>query len=400
MNKIAIFNVCSKNHLAYARSLFESVRSFHTNIDCYTILVDEFDHDFQIESELFDIIEARSINIPDFNYLCFKYDIQELNGAVKPFGFKYLFTKGYNKILYFDSDIYLYNKLDYLINKLDDYICLLTPHIISPMPIDDNSLPSEEAFLLCGTYNAGFVAFSNTTESKLLIEWWSEKCQKVSYNETETGLFIEQKWISLFPAFSDKVFIVRDPGCNMAYWNLHERFLQKNEVNDKYPLIFFHFSGYDINNIDIISRYQTRFKLEEREELRELFVEYKKRLLENGYEKCTKFAYKYGCYSNGEPIGKFARRMYPSVRYIFPDPFTVTQGSYYKYLKKYGLLEKKRGGIAFIEDQAKQKYIYETLIRVVIKIIGIDRYAYLIENIRYISTPRRQDFLVRRKWTR
>jgi hypothetical protein len=398
-NNTAIFNVCSINHLAYARSLFESVYSLHSDVDCYSILVDEIDPDERFDADRFHIVEAKSIEIPDFPFLCFKYDIQELNGAVKPFGFKYLFKKGYDKILYFDSDICVYNKLDNLINKLDDHSCLLTAHINSPMRMDDNLFLSEEHFLQCGTYNVGFIAFSNTMDSKLLLDWWSEKCHKTAFNETETGLFVEQKWLNLFPAFSDKIYTVRDPGCNMAYWNLHERFLQGRMVNGKHPLVFFHFSGFDMENLDIISRYQNRFHLEEREDLRELFVEYKNKLIGNGFFNFIKYEYKYKRYSNGEAIGKLARRMYPSVRERFPEPFVVTKGSYYQYLKMLGLLETVNDGIAFIDDKKKQKSMYETLIRGLIKIIGIDRYAYLIENIRYISTPRRQDFLVRRKST-
>ena len=35
----------------------------------------------------------------------------------------------------------------------------------------------------------------------------------------------DQRWLDLVPALFDDVHIVRDPGCNVAYWNLPERYV-------------------------------------------------------------------------------------------------------------------------------------------------------------------------------
>src|ERR1017187_7472506 len=38
-------------------------------------------------------------------------------------------------------------------------------------------------------------------------------------------MFVDQKWINLAPCFFENVKILKQPGCNMAFWNLHERHL-------------------------------------------------------------------------------------------------------------------------------------------------------------------------------
>jgi hypothetical protein len=63
------------------------------------------------------------------------------------------------------------------------------------------------------------------------------------------NIYVDQRWLDLAAASSQLIGVMRDPGFNVAYWNLHERALRRNgldkwTVNDS-PLKFFHFSGYD-----------------------------------------------------------------------------------------------------------------------------------------------------------
>ena len=55
--------------------------------------------------------------------------------------------------------------------------------------------------------------------------------------------------MNLAPVFFDGVHVLHHPGCNVAYWNLHERSLtvtgESYRVNEVAPLVFFHFSAYD-----------------------------------------------------------------------------------------------------------------------------------------------------------
>jgi hypothetical protein len=63
------------------------------------------------------------------------------------------------------------------------------------------------------------------------------------------NLYVDQRWLDLLAASSYTVGVVRDPGFNVAYWNLHERKLALDDNGtwsvNKQPLKFFHFSGFD-----------------------------------------------------------------------------------------------------------------------------------------------------------
>src|SRR5262249_35273130 len=70
-------------------------------------------------------------------------------------------------------------------------------------------------------------------------------------------VFVDQRWMDQAPALFPCGVIV-DPGCNVAYWNLHERELRR--VGDDLmigdvPLRFFHFSGLEPERPWVISKY-------------------------------------------------------------------------------------------------------------------------------------------------
>ena len=164
------------------------------------------------------------IGLPNLNSLAMKYDILELNTNVKPSFMKYIFDNSdVDRLVYLDPDIYIYNRLDPVFDLLEGANVVLTPHITSP--INDDKNPREQDFLLSGTYNLGFIAVIRSSESIRMLDWWERRCLEQGFDETRTGLFVDQKWMNLAPCLFEKVEQCKDLGCNMAYWNLHERSL-------------------------------------------------------------------------------------------------------------------------------------------------------------------------------
>ncbi len=249
--------------------------------------------------------------------MLFKYDILEMNTAIKPFVMEYFCKKGYNKVFYIDPDICFYNSLIELKTKLNEYDIILTPHMLKPY--DDDNHPNDLDILRAGSYNLGFLAIRSTDNAINMLRWWQDKLFHMCMNNLSEGLFVDQKWMDLVPAMFDKVYIERDVSYNVAYWNLHERELIKDEmwhVNNK-PLIFFHFSGLPLNNLDLISKHQNRFTLKNFENLRPLFEEYRTMVLNNGNNLFTQICKDY--YYNFLPcsnivIPSFIRKKYS---YIF-----------------------------------------------------------------------------------
>ena len=89
------FTICSINYLAQARTLGDSLKITNPEIQFFIGLVDilhgvEFDKEFTPE---YPLIEIDKIDIEDFDEMAARYDITELNTAVKPFYFTYFFKK-------------------------------------------------------------------------------------------------------------------------------------------------------------------------------------------------------------------------------------------------------------------------------------------------------------------
>lgn len=289
------FTICSINYLAQALTLRESLAKTNPDITFFVGLVDRLDNVSFAEGydPACPLIEIHRIGIDRFDEMCDRYDITELNTAVKPFYFSY-FWQQYpeaRNVIYFDPDIIVYQPINELLANLDRYEAVLTPHILTP--IEDRKTPNELHHLNTGIYNLGFVALKKTESVISFVKWWEEKLTYECLISLCDGLFVDQNWMNFLPVYVENVYIERSPGYNAAYWNLHERtFAKEGEtfiVNGHYPLIFFHYSGYDPAKPHILSKYQDRFDIADRTDLHELFNYYGQRLRENGQEYYRKF---------------------------------------------------------------------------------------------------------------
>jgi len=297
-NKIA-FTICSANYLAQALALGDSLLAHNPNYQFIIGLVDEIDEAHPIvKSVNYTLIPIKEISIPNFNTFCAQYNITELNTAVKPFYFSYLFEKNeaVESIVYLDPDIFVYHSFELLEKHLVSNQIVLTPHITKP--INDNKYPTETDFLNAGIYNLGFIALKRGNESLALINWWKERLTHLCKIDFEKGLFVDQLWLNFATLFYKQVFVLDNPGYNMAYWNLQERSLSKNEggvymVNSDHPLVFYHFSGYDLHKQYAISKYQNRFSFSERKDLTPLFDKYHQNVMERGFDAFTAIPCKY-----------------------------------------------------------------------------------------------------------
>lgn len=393
MSKIAVCSICSKNYFAHARVLFQSIKSQHPDWDCHFLLADEPDDAFKSVEESFSIITARDLGIPSFVRMAFRYDVIELNVALKPFLIRHLLTLGYERVIYFDVDIRVFSKLTPIIDALDSASIVITPHITTPLPKDVPAM-REDSFLKNGTYNLGFIAVSLCDETRAFLDWWAEHCLARCLREPETGLFVDQKWINLVPGLYPHVNILRHLGCNMAYWNLHERRLIDTMVNGKEPLIFFHYSGVEISAVSDISKYQKSFSLQSRPDLMAVFQDYQKAVLAAGHEQFKNLPYHYGRYENGQPIGLIARRLYSQLEDDYLNPFAVGPGTYYERLRSRGLLSASAAPAYGPDDAGKRGRPINLALKIIARLLGVRRYESLMAYLRYITVLSRQRFLI------
>ncbi|CAM4415237.1 hypothetical protein [Paenibacillus tarimensis] len=336
---IGMCTIAAGNYIAYARVLAQSYLKQHPEGKAYVLLVDRDLPPGRKHDEGFEWIRMDQIGIPDMEAFCFQYEITELCTAVKPYLLDYLLKeKKLEQVLYFDPDIWIMGRLDELYRQLNAHTAVLTPHLTAPIPMDGRR-PSEQDIMKAGVYNLGFIGVSAGGEGDRFLQWWKQRLRRHCLAAVEEGLFVDQKWIDLAPHMFAPFAVIRDPGYNMAYWNLHERRLEAHGgewiVNGR-PLVFYHFSGFH-RSLQHISKYQDRYDWKSQPALLKLFEQYREAVMRSGFEAVKDLQCPFNYFDNGMRIPDYVKRMYyrlgeQEVR-RFGNPFqTGPEGSFYRYI--------------------------------------------------------------------
>jgi glycosyltransferase involved in cell wall biosynthesis len=312
----------------------------------FVLLVDRLDGYFAPDPEPFELIPLERLAIPDLTRFCFKYSLLELNTAVKPTLLRHLLRdRGVDTLFYLDPDIVVYRALEPLRRILGHASILMTPHLTEPLP-DDGRKPSDTDILLSGAYNLGFIGIRNDETVFRFLDWWETHVYDGCIIDPSAGFFVDQRWMDLTPTLFPGVEVVKDPGYNVAYWNLPQRHLQGHDedftVNGQ-PLYFFHFSGVDLTRLDGVSRHQNRLSLKGRPDVRPLFKSYRRRQIRAGWRKTSNWPYAYGSFDNDETIPTVARRLYQRMGADvarFGNPFeTAGEDSFWHWLRRWAAEE-------------------------------------------------------------
>jgi hypothetical protein len=308
-----ICTIIAKNYLAAARVLGDSIREHHPEVGFHVLVIDEVDGYFDPGAEGFEVLRPQQIGIPDFERMAGLYEILELSTAVKPWLLKHLLERSEDGVLlYLDPDIRLYDRIDAVFDAVREHGVALTPHNTEPIP-RDGLKPSEADILVAGAYNLGFIGVGRTEFAGFLLDWWSERLERDCVSDPANGLFVDQRWIDLVPGLTDDYALIRDPGFNLAYWNLATRRLEKD--GDAYtvkggPLRLFHFSGFDPDRPHLLSKHQNRIRLADEPALAELCAGYADALWEAGHEQASPWPYSYDAMHSGISLTPIHRATY------------------------------------------------------------------------------------------
>lgn len=326
-----ICTIIAKNYVSFARTLCNSFLELHPDGKCYVLIIDEYDGYIDPEEEVFEIIKLGQLNIDNINDMCFRYDILELATATKPFLLKHLLdSRNISKIIYFDPDILITNKLDNLFKELIEYDFIITPHLDKDYP-DDSALPNDSTIMMHGSFNLGFIGIRRSENASRFLMWWQRKLYNKCLKDPAKGYYVDQRFIDLAVSLFKCYKIVYDTGCNVAYWNLHSRsvdFVHGSWRCNEDKMYFYHFSSYKPEKPDEISAYQSRYVLKNISGLHSLFNTYKTLIIGNGYYDTHKWPYNYNSFNNGKPITDLDRKLYrDNIGYrIDMNPFDI--GSY------------------------------------------------------------------------
>jgi len=288
LNSHLIFTVIAPNYAAQAMILGRSLaQKMPNSVFRIVVLQDCLDTEFIKKGidkylTLEDVkVDHAAVNFQNFDWSGFditnavnQYDLLEFATSVKPTILKSYLNEGYSRVTYLDPDIQIFSDFMECLNSEKDIS--LTPHILEDFPMD-SKLPDQQSILYAGIYNLGFI--SVTSGAMPFLKWWENKLNIFCSMDVNSGYHVDQRWVDWATSFVD-VDVIREPGLNVAYWNLHERSLSEGpnyqvNSNDSFfkPLRFFHFSGFIGPTSEKISRHCTR-KFKENGNLNSLLAQY------------------------------------------------------------------------------------------------------------------------------
>lgn len=327
----------SFSYLNRARVLASSLRRQHPDWVIWAVLTDRapVGFEFSIQDEDFDrLVTVEDLYGENTEPWLFKHDIVEACTAVKGQALKHIMDQpGVEKIIYFDPDIAVFSSMQPVVDLLDDWSIVLTPHQTIPDTEDIAIRDNEITSLHYGTYNLGFLAVRNDEEARAFTDWWTERLNTWCYDRLDIGVFVDQKWCNLIPCYFDSVKVLRDPGYNVASWNLSKRTMSiagdGSLLINGVPLRFYHFT-----KLGPLGNAMTERYAQENYEVYELWAWYEREVARFSDPLIPSGWWYYGVFEDGTKVPKGARELYrdsADLRKRFPDPF---KDGYLKWLKK------------------------------------------------------------------
>jgi hypothetical protein len=344
LKTIHVFTSAACNYLPKAQVLAVSIRKFHPEWRLHLALADLPCQEPALTSGYFDEIHLFSdLEIPNYLGWAFGHTIVELSTAIKPFMLKKLLGRDdCGGVLYFDPDMVLFSPLNDITAFLTDGSAILTPHLLEPETDIAAIMDNEICSLKHGVYNMGFFGTGYNPEGLRFASWWADRVYHFCRDDIPNGLFTDQRWIDLVPAFFNNVVILKSPRFNVATWNITSRKLSGQVPDSLYlngePLGFYHFTGFDSGaHVIMAGKYGHDQPL-----LEQLIRWYQ--------ESCRKFesnpednpVWQLSHFQDGTAILPAMRKIYrerDDLKKAFPDPFAVSGNSFLMWWKTYAPLE-------------------------------------------------------------
>ena len=224
--------------------MWKSIKRFEKNSNFILFIIGYDKNDPDYQNAGFTVVDAKKLNPEEWHQFLFQYSPKQAACALKPLALLHG-LKRYEKVIYLDSDINFFCPLKTAWEALESADLSLTPHYYQPIPYYSCSEDFRLLVRLSGIFNAGYVGATQAGGD--FLTWWWEQTKHNCIESISHGLFSEQRWLDSAVGLVRRLHVVQDRSYNVAYWNLHERDLHKEQgsyfVNEE-PLTFFYFAGF------------------------------------------------------------------------------------------------------------------------------------------------------------
>jgi hypothetical protein len=311
---VIAYTIVSRAYVPHARVLARSYTRNNPGLELWALLIDDLAESIDEEDEPFRVLRLADLNIEmrEIHRMAMLFG-GRLIAAIKPWVFEYFLQQGADSVVYIDSDFVIYHSLEELDEAARTHGVLVVPHILRPMPRDGRK-PDETMVLGVGTFNAGMFGVGAHHEG--FLEFLKVRLRRECRTDIEAMRVNEQRWLDFVPPLFPH-YVVRDPGIDVAPWNIHERPLTK--IGDRVlaggvPLRAFHFSGFDPRMAAVLSArdywVRPRVDIAEQPVLREVVDDYRRCLLDAGFESFQGTPFAFDSLSDGSPIPASLRKLY------------------------------------------------------------------------------------------
>ena len=309
----AFATIATKSYLAHVRALHASICEFH-DYPLYVAFADDIEGFVDPAQEKFITLRLEDYFDDANAAMTFYYTPFELCTALRPFLHAFLLKHtDVDTWIFLDSDIQVLAPLDDVFARLDKVPILLSPHLLRPVPA---ALKDYETHILrYGIYNGGFLGLKRCFTTEQFLDWFRDRLITHCFND-EGHLFVDQLWLNFVPLFFRDSETIAHEGANVAYWNLHERRLQRCASDrtryraNGQPLLFVHFSCWSEERPDDWSYGRPVSDPEQASLMAEIGRAYAKRLAACGLETCRAWPYSFATFHDGSPITLRMRRVY------------------------------------------------------------------------------------------
>lgn len=325
-----VYTSLTVNYLAKGRVMAKSVRRYHPDWVIHLVLCEPPPEWFDLTLEPFDrLILLEDLEVPGLSAWVFSHSLVEVCTGVKGVVMDLLLSDpDCDAVVYLDPDTAVFSPLSAVVDALTVGSIVLTPHLLEPEAHPDAVLDNEICSLAHGIYNLGFLAVRSDEQGRRFGRWWRERLLAHCVDDKERGLFTDQRWCDLVPAFFDRHVILRHPAYNVATWNLNQRTVRVAEdgrilVNGE-PLAFYHFTGCDSG----AGRIRLRKYAPEESAAYDLWDWYERELDSHGQQDLGWSPWRWSSFEDGRPVPARLRTTYRAradLKAAYPDPFSVVE---------------------------------------------------------------------------